>query len=319
MISNFSISQILLLSKEEKNKDLELNLCELNLFLENLNVVVNKKVLSPLGDILKNSFYLEKKIWNQFNELTKNLNKFFLLLEINKLKEIKNLLEQNELDFPKEKLLGLFCFNKKTKKMKLYDISSNKWINNNLEEKNINNLAEINKALRKTFKEQTLKRFEHTIRVLETAHLISSKVQLNEKEKNKLLLACAYHDFCKNWTLRRLLFYSKKIFINRNKEELLKEAWGLHGPVASFILKRNKLLKDEEVLLAITNHTYPDRESSIIGKILIIADKIEPNKISNFNENIYKELWNYLRFGDIESTFKFLLENHKPKTEWRKE
>ncbi|CBZ40882.1 Metal dependent phosphohydrolase [Mycoplasma suis KI3806] len=315
----FNISKVLLISEEQK-RELEVNLCELNLYLENIGISVELQSL----DIPKTKdFYLDNDFWTSINKLLDNLtSKAILLLEINKFKEFQMFLNNGNINIISPNLKGLFCLIPKNKNIKFFDLSKKVWQNNkvlSINSKDDNYLRDINKSLRKTFKEQNLKRFRHTIRVIETANLIAFKSNIDSLERNKLLLACSYHDFAKNWTLKRLLSYSKKIYPTKSKEELLKDAWSLHGPVASFYLKKHNLLGDEEILEAISHHSTPKEGLSELAKILIIADKIEPYKTYNFKGSTYQELWNQLRMGQVEEVFQFFLKNFKPKTEWRPE
>ncbi|ADX98373.1 HD domain-containing protein [Mycoplasma suis] len=314
----FNISKVLLLS-EEQNRELEVNLCELNLYLENIGMSVEFQSL----DIPKTKdFYLDNSFWASMNRVADNLtSKSVLLLEVNKFKEFQLFLNSDNVNIISPNLKGLFCLIPKNKNIKLFDLSNKTWKNNKvlLLNSEDNYLRDINKSLRKSFKEQNLKRFRHTIRVIETANLIAFKSNIDYLERNKLLLACSYHDFAKNWSLKRLLSYSKKIYPTKSKEELLKDAWNLHGPVASFYLKKHKLLVNEEILEAISHHSTPKEGLSELAKILIIADKIEPYKTYNFKGSTYQKLWSQLRMGQVEEVFQFFLKNFKPKTEWRPE
>lgn len=52
----------------------------------------------------------------------------------------------------------------------------------------------------------------------------------------------------------------------------------LHGPVAAFALREEFGVADDEVLAAVRDHTLGTPQMSLIGKIVLLADKFEANK-----------------------------------------
>ena len=54
----------------------------------------------------------------------------------------------------------------------------------------------------------------------------------------------------------------------------------LHGPTAAVVLRERLGIHDEEVLAAVRDHTLGRPEMSMVAKIILLADKIEPNKRS---------------------------------------
>jgi predicted HD superfamily hydrolase involved in NAD metabolism len=54
----------------------------------------------------------------------------------------------------------------------------------------------------------------------------------------------------------------------------------LHGPTAAVVLRERLAIRDEEVLSAVRDHTLGRAEMPMIAKIILLADKFEPNKRS---------------------------------------
>lgn len=52
----------------------------------------------------------------------------------------------------------------------------------------------------------------------------------------------------------------------------------LHGPIAAAILRDRFKVTDEESIAAVRDHTLGLAEMPLIAKIILIADKVEPNK-----------------------------------------
>ncbi|MEO9256266.1 MAG: bis(5'-nucleosyl)-tetraphosphatase (symmetrical) YqeK [Tepidiformaceae bacterium] len=52
----------------------------------------------------------------------------------------------------------------------------------------------------------------------------------------------------------------------------------LHGPIAAVVLRERFAIHDEDALAAVRDHTLGLDRMSIIAKIILIADKVEPRK-----------------------------------------
>ena len=52
----------------------------------------------------------------------------------------------------------------------------------------------------------------------------------------------------------------------------------LHGPVAAAVLRERWSITDEEVLVAVRDHTAGLGEMSVLAKILLVSDKVEATK-----------------------------------------
>lgn len=124
-----------------------------------------------------------------------------------------------------------------------------------------------------TKKELPQKRWEHTLRVAETA------VQLARREgvdPHKTEVAAILHDFCKFWPGEVL---TEWILQENERQDLLlynKELW--HGPVGAAVARKRFGIEDETVLNAIRYHTSGRPDMSKMEKIIFLADYIEPGR-----------------------------------------
>ncbi|WP_043902167.1 bis(5'-nucleosyl)-tetraphosphatase (symmetrical) YqeK [Candidatus Mycoplasma haematominutum] len=163
--------------------------------------------------------------------------------------------------------------------------------------------GQLEEALRNSQTEETPERFEHTIRVVSTAwDIMLPLTALKERMKMRVLIACAYHDFAKNWNIENL----KSSFIKKHPRMKDLPIWALHGPVAAFYLKIRNLVKNPSILKAIECHTIPPKKLGIIGKLVVIADKLEPLKEKNFPPEVFCDLWSHLKLGDYEYVYEYL-------------
>lgn len=102
-------------------------------------------------------------------------------------------------------------------------------------------------------------------------------------EPNKVILACLLHDFCKedHLSTKYLKPQDKTSYIIRNKE-----IW--HGIFASYAANDKFKITDTEIIQAIRYHTTACANLSDVGKILFIADAIDP--LRNYKQLAYLQL-----------------------------
>lgn len=119
----------------------------------------------------------------------------------------------------------------------------------------------------------TKKRFEHTIRVADTALKLA---EINKVSKEEIETAALFHDYAKYRPLDEM----KQIIIDNNlSKDLLDfhhELW--HGPVASILVEKeygitNKLIQD-----AIYYHTTGRAQMTKHDMVIFVADYIEPGR-----------------------------------------
>lgn len=125
-------------------------------------------------------------------------------------------------------------------------------------------------------------RYEHSIRVLETALTLG---KLHNADLNKIAIASLLHDYAKEFTKDELFKTSTEHF-KEETTEYLNNVEILHSYVASYIAKTKFKINDNEILNAIKFHTTGRKNMSLIEKIVYIADAIEPKRDYPFVEKI---------------------------------
>ncbi|WP_010531056.1 bis(5'-nucleosyl)-tetraphosphatase (symmetrical) YqeK [Lentibacillus jeotgali] len=151
-------------------------------------------------------------------------------------------------------------------------------------------------------------RFEHTLRVAETAVTLAKK---NNQSVDRMELAAILHDYAKNFPLEDL-----RQVINESElpQDLLlyhHELW--HGPAASVIMEREHGITDEDIRNAIRYHTTGRAGMSQFETILFVADYVEPGRTfpgveevrETADTNLYRAAWMALR-----NTIQFLVGKH---------
>lgn len=117
------------------------------------------------------------------------------------------------------------------------------------------------------------KRFNHSLRVAETAVKLA---EIYDGEKDKAELAGILHDYCKYDDLGSMYQIVTQNELDSNLLSYGSEI--LHGPVAAIIMNQQFDVTDEEVLLAIKNHTTGRAQMTKTEKLIFIADYIEPGR-----------------------------------------
>ncbi|WP_432372102.1 bis(5'-nucleosyl)-tetraphosphatase (symmetrical) YqeK [Staphylococcus chromogenes] len=125
------------------------------------------------------------------------------------------------------------------------------------------------------------KRFEHSIRVAETAVKLA---QQYEGDVDKAELAGILHDFCKYDDLASM--YQIVTQYELDSALLSYGSEILHGPVCATIMKHQYHVNDEDILLAIAHHTTGRKHMTKNEKIVFIADYIEPGRTTKGVEDI---------------------------------
>lgn len=128
-------------------------------------------------------------------------------------------------------------------------------------------------ALKIVKKTLTKDRYEHTVRVMETALSLAKRYNLNE---NQIALAAIFHDYAKCFSEQQL----RDIITNSKLPEILlsynEELW--HGPVGAYLVEKKFAITDKEILQAIKYHTTGRPKMTEVEKVVFVADYIEPNR-----------------------------------------
>ena len=117
------------------------------------------------------------------------------------------------------------------------------------------------------------KRFEHSMRVSETAMKLAD---IYDGDKEKAQLAGILHDYSKYDDLGEM--YQIVTRYNLDSKLLSYGSEILHGPVCAVIMKEKYGIEDDEVLRAIEYHTTGRAQMTKTEKLVFVADYIEPGR-----------------------------------------
>jgi len=148
-------------------------------------------------------------------------------------------------------------------------------------------LQQIDSYLRENISKE---RYQHSIKVSKVAEEIARHYKLSS---NKAKLLGLIHDCAKDYTAGELNTMIKKY--NINLSELEKSIPGLwHAYIGAEIARDYFNIKNQEMLDAIKYHSTASRKLTSLGKILYIADKIEPSRkednLSTARELVWKDI-----------------------------
>lgn len=125
-------------------------------------------------------------------------------------------------------------------------------------------------------------RYEHSVRVAETAHMLALRFNL---DANKAYIAGLLHDCAKDIDIQRLLKNAEEIGIEINEVQREKPLKFLHAIVSADIAKQLYDISDNDILQAIRLHHEGSVDMTSFDKVIALADMIEPNrKFSDIDE-----------------------------------
>ncbi|ATZ17296.1 nicotinic acid mononucleotide adenylyltransferase [Williamsoniiplasma luminosum] len=134
-------------------------------------------------------------------------------------------------------------------------------------------------------------RYQHSINVGKMAQKLAVKWGADE---NKALVAGTLHDIAKCWTREKNLWY-----LEHYLPFLIEEPFPIwHSFTGMLHLEKDWLIKDQEILQAVFNHTVGSIDMSLLDKIVFCADKISLERDYDEVETMRK-----LCFEDIEQGF----------------
>jgi predicted HD superfamily hydrolase involved in NAD metabolism len=116
------------------------------------------------------------------------------------------------------------------------------------------------------------KRYDHTVRVADTAESLARKHGL---DPDRTRLAALLHDAARETEPEEYLRLADEWGLPVGEPERQSPKL-LHGPVAAELARRELGVEDEEVLSAIRAHTVGRAGMEPIALALYVADKIEP-------------------------------------------
>ncbi|WP_203246849.1 bis(5'-nucleosyl)-tetraphosphatase (symmetrical) YqeK [Sporosarcina beigongshangi] len=116
-------------------------------------------------------------------------------------------------------------------------------------------------------------RYEHVLRVAETAKLLAKKyhISINQAEQ-----AALFHDIAKCMDKADLHLALERGHEDARLFSFHHELW--HAPVGAMIARDEFAVVDEDVLNAIRFHTTGRAGMSMLEKLIYVADMIEPGR-----------------------------------------
>ncbi|SET62003.1 putative HD superfamily hydrolase of NAD metabolism [Oceanobacillus limi] len=154
----------------------------------------------------------------------------------------------------------------------------------------------------------TKERFEHTLRVAETAVGLA---KMYGESKEKAELASLFHDYAKYRPLDEMERIIKTNYLPKDLLQYHHELW--HGPVGSILIEQEYGIVDEEVKSAIYYHTTGRSNMTKLDMIVFVADYIEPGRSfpgleevrEKAQEDLVQTAWMVSR-----NTISFLMSKH---------
>lgn len=148
-------------------------------------------------------------------------------------------------------------------------------------------------------------RFEHTLRVTETAVSLAERFHIDLR---KVELAAMLHDYAKCMPKQQLKELIMTLGLPKVLLQFHHEVW--HGPVAAKIFEHDFNITDEEILNAIYYHTTGRAKMSDVELAVFVADYIEPGRsfpgVDIAREKSENDLSDAARFA-LKNTIQFLL------------
>jgi len=154
-------------------------------------------------------------------------------------------------------------------------------------------------------------RFEHSLRVMDTAEKIARHYNADVE---KARLAGLVHDCAKNMNDEEMIKVIKENNYNDNYI-YIKTAALMHGLVGGIIARNVMGINDTEVLNAVIYHTTGRENMSILEKIIYIADYIEPMRnfegVDMLRDLTYKDLDEALLMA-FDKTIEYVISRRQP-------
>lgn len=129
------------------------------------------------------------------------------------------------------------------------------------------------KLMEATRRQMPSSRWEHTLRVMETAEELARRTGADPE---KAEIAAILHDYSKFWPEEKLKEWILRHRLPRELLQYSKVLW--HAPVGAEAVREELGIDDEEVLDAIRFHTTGRPGMSLLEKVIFLADYIEPGR-----------------------------------------
>ncbi len=142
-------------------------------------------------------------------------------------------------------------------------------------------------------KRLTPKRYTHTIGVAQTAAKLAGMYKVNV---TKAHTAGLLHDYAKDMSNEELLDLAIENELMTDDLDVIMPQI-LHGAVGAFLLEREGIVDDPDILAAIRYHTTGHPDMNDLAKIIYIADYIEPGRDFKGVEKMRKVAYRSLEYG----------------------
>lgn len=119
----------------------------------------------------------------------------------------------------------------------------------------------------------TKERYEHSLRVAETAKMLADRFG---EDVRKLELAGVLHDYAKYRPQEELARWIKSSTLPKDLLAFHHELW--HGPVGALLIEKELGIKDKVIQGAIRYHTTGAANMNKFEMIIFLADYIEPGR-----------------------------------------
>lgn len=154
----------------------------------------------------------------------------------------------------------------------------------------------------------SVERYEHTLRVTETAIHLAEQYNSNLED---VTIAALFHDYAKEFTYERLRLLIKQYDLPEELYDYHVELW--HGPVAAKLIEDQYKVTEESVTNAIYYHTTGRAGMSLVELIVFVADYIEPGRYFPGIEEVRKDAEQSIVLAArnaLKNTIVFLLNKH---------
>ncbi|MCR5761972.1 MAG: bis(5'-nucleosyl)-tetraphosphatase (symmetrical) YqeK [Treponema sp.] len=174
----------------------------------------------------------------------------------------------------------------------------------------INNPELIQKIRDYAFAAEKKSRFEHSVRVAQTAEHMCC---IYGVDKVKGYVAGLAHDMCKDLPDEVQLSLAKEDGFPISDAEL-KSPSLLHGRAAAVKLRNDFGVLDPEVLEAVARHTLGGSSLCPLSKIVYAADKIEPGRPQSsetYRKKLFEMSLDKMTLAVLEENIEYLLSKGK--------
>ncbi|GGD04265.1 bis(5'-nucleosyl)-tetraphosphatase (symmetrical) YqeK [Pontibacillus salipaludis] len=153
-------------------------------------------------------------------------------------------------------------------------------------------------------------RYDHTVRVMETAIQLAGVYGVDEK---KAEIAAIFHDYAKYRPTEEMKKWITSTYLPKDLLHYHHELW--HGPVGALLVEREVGITDVEVLDSIHYHTTGRTHMTPLDKVIFLADYIEPGRKFPGIDDVREAAQVSLDYGcwmATKNTIAFLMSKNQP-------